>query len=83
VVHKAAHKTTKKTSEEAALSPPHSTRWVLRAAMPGQAWVSTTPTSRELKQLQVGDTLEGIGKITAIQQQGNNWVVQGTKGLIQ
>jgi hypothetical protein len=57
--------------------------WVLRAASPGQAWVSTNATSHDLKPLRVGDTLAGIGRVTAIQQQGGNWVVQGTSGTLQ
>jgi len=56
--------------------------WVLRSASPGQAWVSTSATSSDLKQLQVGDSLAGIGRVTAIQHQGDDWVVQGTQGSI-
>ncbi|MDR3425749.1 MAG: hypothetical protein P4M13_11885 [Alphaproteobacteria bacterium] len=58
-------------------------KWVLRAATPGQAWVATSPTSPDLKQLKVGDKLPGIGNITAIQQDGGVWIVQGTKGSVK
>jgi len=57
--------------------------WVLRAASPGQAWVAPNATSHDLKQVQIGDTLEGIGTVTAITQNNGNWVIQGNKGTIQ
>lgn len=77
-IHRVAHKPVRK-APEAKPEP----QWVLRAATPGQAWVASSATSRDLKQLQVGDQLAGIGRVTAIQQQDGNWVVQGTKGKIQ
>jgi hypothetical protein len=58
-------------------------RWVLRAATPDEAWVSADSTSRDLRHLQVGDTLTGIGTIKAIHQNGNAWVVEGSEGTIQ
>ncbi len=58
-------------------------KWVLRSATPDQAWVSDSNTSRDLKQVKVGDTLPTIGRVTAIRQNGDEWVVQGTKGSIQ
>ena len=79
--HKVAHKAVKKAPvAEAAPEPP---QWVLRAASPGQAWVATSAVSRDLKQLHVGDSLPGIGRVTAIQQQGDAWLVQGTTGTIR
>lgn len=58
-------------------------RWVLRAATPDEAWVSTDGTSRELRHVQVGDRLTGIGTIRAIHQNGNAWVVEGSEGTVQ
>ena len=80
-VHKAKveHRKPADISKQAVAAP----TWILRAASPGQAWVSTSTTSRELKPLQVGDTFAGIGKVTAIQQKDGNWIVQGTRGTIQ
>ena len=80
--HKAVHKVAHKPVRKAPVAKP-GPQWVLRAATPGQAWVADSATSHDLKQLQVGDQLAGIGRVTAIQQQDGNWVVQGTKGKIQ
>lgn len=58
-----------------------SPRWVLRAAQPGRAWVSK-PGEREMKALQVGDNLPGIGRIRDITYDGRKWTVVGTSGRI-
>jgi hypothetical protein len=73
----ASHTTVAKKAEPAPAS------WVLRSASSGQAWVSASPTAHDLKQVQVGDNLAGIGQVTAIVQNNGNWIVQGTKGVIQ
>lgn len=57
--------------------------WVLRAATPNEAWVSAGATSSELRHLQVGDILPGIGRIRAIRQSGDSWVVEGTNGTVR
>ncbi|MDE2029969.1 MAG: hypothetical protein KGI97_05315, partial [Alphaproteobacteria bacterium] len=82
VRHAAPHKTARKAPRRAtrhAAAP----RWILRAALPGQAWVATSATSRDLHHLRVGDTLEGIGRVTAIEASGNGWIVRGTAGEIR
>ncbi len=56
--------------------------WVLRAATPDSAWVSKGANAPELQQVQVGDTLPGIGKIRAIEQTGDRWTIIGTQGKI-
>ena len=87
--HKVVHKIVKKPSvevEKDALPPaptPPAQTWVLRAAMPGQAWVATSATSHDLKAVHVGDTLPGVGRVTAIQDQNGSWSVKGTTGSIQ
>jgi hypothetical protein len=45
--------------------------------------VADSANSRNLKALHVGDELNGIGRVTAIQQNNGGWIVQGTKGSIQ
>jgi intracellular multiplication protein IcmG len=83
-VHHAAPRTHKvKTLVIEKPLAPASDQWVLRAAAPGQAWVANSSTSRDLKALHVGDTLPGIGRVTAIKEQDGAWSVQGTKGSIQ
>ncbi len=63
--------------------PLPSSSWVLRAAVPGEAWVASSSATRELKPVRVGETLEGVGRVTSIQQKDGAWVVEGTKGTIR
>lgn len=58
------------------------TMWDLRAVQPGKAWVSRKGT-RNIQPVVIGDTLEGIGRITEISQKNGRWYVQGTKGKIR
>ncbi|MCB1563425.1 MAG: hypothetical protein KDJ75_07620 [Alphaproteobacteria bacterium] len=55
--------------------------WVLRSAQPGKA-VLSEKGSNDLKTVEVGDSLKGIGKIVAIQKVDGRWVVQGMQGII-
>jgi hypothetical protein len=57
------------------------TRWELRAAQPGRAWVSR-PGERDMQSVEVGQALGGIGQVTAILYQNGRWTVQGTQGQI-
>lgn len=66
--------------KEAAVDAPH---WVLRAATPDEAWVATDANSPELRHVQIGDTLAGIGTVQAIHQNGDKWVLQGSSGTLQ
>jgi hypothetical protein len=63
------------------ISSGSSARWVLKGAVPGKAWVSREG-SKEVYHVNIGDTLSGIGKITAINKSGNDWHVTGTSGSI-
>jgi len=56
--------------------------WVLRAAIPGQAWIAPNGTDKDLKPVHVGDVLQGIGRVTAIEPKDGDWVVEGTKGSL-
>ncbi|MGZ9108298.1 MAG: hypothetical protein ACXW4B_05705 [Micavibrio sp.] len=56
-------------------------QWVLKGAQPGRAMVSR-PGENEMRTVEVGDSLPGIGKITGISYQSGRWVVQGTQGRI-
>lgn len=58
-----------------------STRWELRAAQPGRAWVSK-PGARDMQSVVVGESLQGIGRVTGISFVNGRWVVQGTTGQI-
>jgi uncharacterized coiled-coil protein SlyX len=76
--HKTPTHTTKTTSSSSAV-----THWVLRAATPGEAWVSENATSPELRHVEVGETLSGIGRISAIRQVGDSWVIEGSSGSVR
>jgi hypothetical protein len=53
--------------------------WVLRAATSNEAWVSANSTSSDLRHVQVGDSIPGIGKVVAIHQTPAGWEVQGSE----
>lgn len=55
--------------------------WELRAASPGQAWVSQKG-QKELKQIGIGDKLAGVGTIQSISNSNGKWVVTGSSGTI-
>lgn len=72
------------TPRPAAAAPaPAQVRWVLRAAQSSEAWVSRS-SEGELRSVTVGQSLEGIGRVTAIRQTGNGaWEVIGTQGTLR
>jgi len=77
---KVTHK--KATAAHTAGGKSVSSRWVLKSAKPGMAWVAM-PGSSEIKTVSVGDTLSPIGKITAVGKDASgSWVVSGTRGKI-
>lgn len=55
--------------------------WELRGAQPGSALIAKSG-SDDIREVAVGDTLSGIGRVTGITSEGGNWVVQGTSGRI-
>lgn len=63
------------------VSKPKAPSWELRAAQPGKAWVSKKG-QKDMQPVVVGDSLNGIGRVTAISYDGRRWVVQGTSGRI-
>ncbi len=57
-------------------------RWVLKSAKPGMAWVAM-PGSSEIKAVAVGDNLPGVGRVTAVgKDSAGRWVVSGTRGSV-
>ncbi len=59
-----------------------SVQWELRAAQPGKAWVSQKGRE-DLQPIVIGDTLSGLGRITAISFNNNRWIVTGQNGSIK
>lgn len=69
------------TQKTASAPAKASGRWELRAAQPGRAWVSR-PGERDMKSVEVGAALPGIGQVTAITYSNGRWAVIGTQGRI-
>ncbi len=61
---------------------PSSAPWELRAAQPGRAWISRAG-AKDMQGVQVGQSVDGIGRVTAITYQNGRWTVSGTNGSIQ
>lgn len=56
-------------------------QWELRSAQPGRATLSQKG-SNDLKNIEIGGTLSGLGRIQSIQLENGLWVVRGTKGSV-
>lgn len=56
-------------------------KWELRSAQPGKAYIGIAG-SNDVLVVEVGHTIQGIGRITSIAKNGSQWVVSGTKGEI-
>ncbi len=55
--------------------------WVIRAAQAGKA-VIYDKISTEMKSIEVGDTVTGLGLIKSIKMLDGQWVIQGTKNKL-
>lgn len=76
-------RTTSRTETTSPASPPRtSNNWVLRAAQDGEAWISPTAQG-QLRHVKVGETIPGLGRITAIELKNGRWVVSGTQGTVR
>ncbi len=67
----------KKTQVKPVVSP----KWKLKSATPGTAVLFDSQTG-DVKTVEVGDRVKGLGKIKSISLQKGKWVVQGTAGKI-
>ena len=56
-------------------------QWVLKGAQPGRAMVSRAGES-EMRTVEVGDSLPGVGRISSIAYENGRWVVIGSEGRI-
>lgn len=71
----------KRKSEKAYVPPKKTTQWELRGASPDEAYVAQKG-SQSLRTVRVGNSLDGIGRITSIAVESGRWVVRGTSGII-
>lgn len=58
-----------------------STKWQLRSAQPGRAMLSPQG-SNEMRSVAIGDTVDGLGRVTSINIENGTWIVRGTKGFV-
>ena len=65
-------------------------KWALRAVQPGRAWISPldpqtgSQDTEGLREITVGDRIQGLGEIISIRQQlGGRWVVRGTLASLE
>ena len=70
-----------KVEEPTAKEAPAAVQWVLRSASPGRATISPKDNN-DLRQVEVGNTVPGLGKIQSISIENNRWVVRGTKSTV-
>lgn len=56
--------------------------WVLKAATPQEAMISQEGKN-EIISIKIGDTIEGLGRVTSIMLKNNVWTVQTTGGVIR
>ncbi len=62
-------------------SPVEKVEWTLRSARPGTA-VIADKVNNDLRTIEVGDMVKGLGRVDSIAIEENKWVVRGTKGVI-
>ncbi|MCC7160035.1 MAG: hypothetical protein IT281_10950, partial [Ignavibacteria bacterium] len=75
----------KPDTASAPASPPKkvmpSPTWKLKSAQPGSAVLYDSRTG-DVKTVEVGDRVSGIGKVKSISQVNGKWVVKGTSGKV-
>lgn len=55
--------------------------WQLRSAQPGKA-ILADKNNGDVRNVAVGETIPGLGKITSVAVENDLWVVRGTKGRV-
>jgi intracellular multiplication protein IcmG len=65
----------------AAPAPAKVVSWELKGAQPGKAILSSKATG-DTRTVEIGDSVDGLGKITVIAKENGHWTVRGTKGQI-
>lgn len=78
---KAPAATTTAKAPAAAAATAKVVSWELKAAQPGKAVLASRSTG-DTRNVSVGDTVDGLGKITAISNETGRWTVRGTKGQV-
>ncbi|MCB9988518.1 MAG: hypothetical protein H6868_04180 [Rhodospirillales bacterium] len=63
------------------IAAPSSTKWTLKSALPGEAYVAADGAS-DMVHVRVGDTLPGIGTVKGIYISEGKWIIEGTSGKV-
>lgn len=66
---------------QAKADKPVESQWVIKAILPGKAVVHDT-VSGETRSVEIGDSINPIGRINSIKKINNKWVVIGSKGRV-
>jgi hypothetical protein len=56
--------------------------WILRAVQQDRAWLSPDGEATTLKEVTIGDNIEGLGRILSISQTDGQWIVEGSKARV-
>jgi len=60
-----------------------SSAYVIRAARPGQAWIAKSESATDLREVHIGDTVPGLGKIQSIFLDANGWAIVGSEAILR
>ncbi len=71
----------KVTPKPATAAAATATQWELRSATPGQA-VLGKKGGGDVRSVNVGDTIDGLGRISSIAVENGRWVVRGSQGQV-
>jgi len=71
----------KKIKPVSVKKPKPAPSWTLRSAQTGKAVIALKGT-QDLQSVAVGDTVKGLGRITAIEQENGVWIVRTTQGSV-
>ncbi len=71
------------TQRTSSRKPPAKVEWSLRSVTRSTAFVAPANQPSQLRRVQIGDVLEGVGTVQAITQQDGRWVVIGSEGTVK
>lgn len=73
--------TASKAPVKRSIPAPKSIKWVLKSAQPGVATIARSGSS-DLRKIEIGQNVSGLGKIQSVKIENGVWVVRGTSGTV-
>lgn len=73
--------TTPKAPVKRSIPAQKSIKWVLKSAQPGVATIARSGSS-DLRKIEIGQIVSGLGKIQSVKIENGVWVVRGTRGTV-